>query len=135
MKKVYLFIVLIILVIVSVVLYFVLNNNETNNFTLIIKQSSWSGWSEDYVPEEITKEYKVELNKEYVIDSYFIFTIKKINSNSIVIKSNYPLSDNQDGTINLSSNKTEFTVNLDKELMLITPSMDAGDIYYLTLKK
>lgn len=46
---------------------------------LRIKQSSWSGWSEDYKPKEIEREYDVNLNKKYVIDSSTISFMKDGN--------------------------------------------------------
>ena len=61
--------------------------NKEVDFKLQIKESSWSGWSEDYKPKEVTNKYDIVLEKEYKINSdRFIFKIKKINSKSIIIE-------------------------------------------------
>ena len=105
------------------------------DFKLQIKESSWSGWSEDYKPEEVANEYDIVLGKEYKIDSdRFIFKIEKINRKSIIIETKDAFSDNEDG-IDLNTKKKKFEVFLDKEIKLTTPTMDAGQIYYLKLVK
>lgn len=110
-------------------------NNKNYDFKLRIKESSWSGWTQDYEPEEVTNEYEIVLGKKYSINSgNLVFTIKKVNRNYIVIKTTEPFSDNDKG-IDLNSNKKEFKVYFEKELELVTPTTDAGDIYYLTLSK
>jgi len=85
------------------------NNDETDVLKLRIKESSWSGWTPDYEPEEITKEYDVVLGKEYSINSgKFIFVIEEINDDNIVIKTSEVFSDNKEG-IDLNTDKTRFT--------------------------
>ena len=118
---------------------------------LKIIESSWSGWSNDK-PEEIEREYDIKLNEKYVIKteiiSYkkenewvkeerevFSFNIVEINDSSIRIKTYQSFSDNDNGTINLHSDKKEFIVTSEKTLKLITPTMDAGDIFILSLVK
>ena len=117
---------------------------------LKIVESSWSGWSKDYKPEEVEKEYDIELNKKYVIKtrkfSYkkdnewveeereiFSFNVIEINDSSIKIQTYQPFSDNDDNTVNLQSDKKEFIITNEKELKLTTPTMDAGDIFILSL--
>ncbi len=110
-------------------------NSKEVDYRLQIKESSWSGWSEDYKPEEVTNEYDVVLGKEYKTNSgKFVFKIKKIEKNCIIIVTQDVFSDNEDG-IDLNSKKKEFKVSFDKEIKLTTPTMDAGDIYYLKLVK
>ena len=105
------------------------------DFKLRIKESSWSGWTENYEPKEVTNDYEVVLDKEYSVDSdNFKFKITKINKDSIIIQTESPYSDNEQG-IDLKSKKTEFEIFLDKETTLTTPTMDAGRIYYLQLVK
>ena len=105
------------------------------DFKLRIKESSWSGWTENYEPKEVTNDYEVVLDKEYSVDSdNFKFKITKINKDSIIIQTESPYSDNEQG-IDLNSKKTEFEIFLDKETTLTTPTMDAGRIYYLQLVK
>lgn len=105
---------------------------------LRIKQSSWSGWAEDYKPKEIEREYDVNLNKKYVIDSstisfmkdgnlvkenreIFSFDIIEINEDNIKIRTYQPFSDGDNGRVNLLSNKKEFTISYGEPLELITP--------------
>lgn len=101
---------------------------------LKIRESSWSGWSENYKPREVTNIYDIELNKKYVIDKNeeLVFTIEKINDDGIIIKTTEPFSDSKKG-IDLFTNKTEFTVSFDEEIELTTPTMDFGCIFYLQL--
>ena len=119
---------------------------------LKIKESSWSGWSRNYKPQEIEKEYDLKLNEKYVINttiiSYvkdgeivkeeqeiFSFNIIEINENNIKIVTYQPFSDNEGGIINLKSNKKDFIISVGKSLKLITPTMDYGRIFILTLIK
>lgn len=119
---------------------------------LMIKQSSWSGWSEDYKPKEIEREYDVNLNKKYVIDSstisfmkdgnlvkenreIFSFDIIEINEDNIKIRTYQPFSDADNGRVNLLSNKKEFTISYREPLELTTPTMDYGKIFILSLIK
>jgi hypothetical protein len=116
---------------------------------LLIKESSWSGWDNNYIPEEHEKEYEIGLNKKYVIKTAkvsfkkdekwleeerekFSFYIKQVNDNSILIETIQPMSDSQKG-INLSSDRKEFLISKDFETKLVTPTTDCGDIYLLTL--
>lgn len=119
---------------------------------LIIKQSSWSGWSKDYKPEEIEKEYEIKLNEKYIIKTTNVsylkdgkmveeerevlsFNISEVNDNSIKINTYQPFSDNENNTINLHTDKKEFIITTEKSLKLITPTMDYGDIFIFTLVK
>lgn len=119
---------------------------------LIIKQSSWSGWSSDYKPNEIEKEYEIKLNEKYVVKTTKIsyikdekmveeeeeilsFNISEINEDSIKINTYQVFSDNEDGTVNLHTDKKEFIVTTEKPLELITPTMDYGEIFIFTLIK
>ena len=61
-------------------------SNTNQSFKLKIKESSWSGWTENYEPDEVTNTYDVVLNKEYSIaSSKFQFKIEEVNSDNIVI--------------------------------------------------
>ncbi len=118
---------------------------------LKIKESSWSGWTKDYVPKEVEKEYDIKLNEKYVIKTRlynhqegdkwvdeereeFSFDITEINDSSIKIQTYQPFSDSEKG-INLSSDKKEFIVTTEKPLELVTPTMDEGDVFILSLIK
>ena len=117
---------------------------------LKVVESSWSGWSKDYKPEEMEKEYDIKLNEKYVIKTrnfsfkkdnewveeereIFSFNIIEMNDTSIKIQTYQQFSDNDNGTINLNSDKKEFIVTLEKSLELTTPTMDAGEIFILSL--
>ena len=119
---------------------------------LNIKQSSWSGWSKDYKPEETEKQYDIKTNEKYIIKtrkiSYiengemvereqeiFSFEITEINSENIKIRTFQQFSGNDINTINIISNKTEFEIAMNKTLKLVTPTLDYGDIFILTLIK
>lgn len=119
---------------------------------LIIKESSWSGWSRDYEPEEIEKEYEINLGEKYVVktikSSYrkdgqtveeereiLSFNISEVKDDSIKINTYQAFSDNENGTINLRSDKKEFTVTTEKPLKLATPTMDGGEKFIFTLIK
>ena len=119
---------------------------------LKIVKSSWSGKLKDYKPEETEEEYDVKPNEKYTIKtrkvSYkkdnewveeeqeiFSFYVTKINDSSIQIQTYQPFSDNDDGTINLNSDKKEFIITNEKPLKLITPTMDVGDVFILYLIK
>ena len=119
---------------------------------LIIKQSSWSGWSKDFKPKEIEKEYAINLNEKYVVKTTNVsyikdgkmveeekeilsFNISEINDDSIKINTYQVFSDNEDGTINLRTDKKEFVVTTEKSLKLTTPTTDFGEIFIFTLIK
>ena len=113
------------------------NRKELNNYKLKVIESSWSGWSKDYKPEEKTTLHDIILDKKYVINKGSLgltFVIKKINKDSIVIETTEAFSDSKKG-IDLNTKKKEFIVEKNKVLELTTPTMDAGGIYYLSLEK
>ncbi len=118
---------------------------------LLIEESSWSGWSRGYKPEIINHEYRIILNEKYVVKtqkvSYlkngkyieedrecFSFVIEEIGENYIIIKTNRPMSLSKDGSINLITNDTVFKIELNKITKLVTPTMDMGEIYNISLR-
>lgn len=121
---------------------------------LIIKQSSWSGWKTlsqgDHNPQEIENEYDVKLDEKYIIKTMEIthkidgewvkdteeilsFIITEINASNIKIHTCQPFSNRDGDKINLNSSATDFIVEMDKPLRLVTPTMDAGYIFIFTL--
>lgn len=119
---------------------------------LSIKQSSWSGDSPNYEPEEIEKEYDIKLNEKYIIktrktshqkdgewveeeEEVLSFVITEVNDSNIKINTYQVFSDNDDGTVDLQSDKREFIVTTEKALRLTTPTMDYGDIFIFKLIK
>ena len=113
------------------------DKKELRGYKLKVIETSWSGSSEDYDHEERTTEYDIILNKKYIVSRGSLgltFTIMKINKDKIYIKTSNRFS-NQANGINLRSNKTKFMIKKDKVLALTTPTMDAGNIYYLSIEK
>ena len=127
---------------------------------LIVEKSSWSGWSRDYKPNIETEQFgdlekylhwenilktsiihqsgKIKYNGKTTSISkanieFFSFVIMELGENYIIIKTNYPMSEGDNG-INLRSNETIFRIEKDKKVKLTTPSTDAGDIYIFELK-
>lgn len=100
-----------------------------------ITESSWSGWTKNYIPEEKINKYDIKLNKKYSINNgHLEFEVIKIYDDNIVIKTTKSFSDSKEA-VNLNSKKTEFTIYSNEETKLTTPTMDAGEIYNLKLVK
>lgn len=120
--------------------------NEKTRIKII--SSSWSGWSEDYEPNETESYCEIELHKKCVVktlqisdskgnireEEIFSFTITDINADSISIHTFQALSDSKNG-IDLQSAKQDFTIKLNESLKLETLTMDAGDIFTITLSQ
>ncbi|MEE3342799.1 MAG: hypothetical protein VZS44_01765 [Bacilli bacterium] len=121
-----------LLIIMIITLTGCTNSNE--NLKLKIKQTSWSGWVEEDNSSEKIEEFDVIKGKKYTFNSNsnLTFTITKITNNYIIIKTTEAFSDKKD-EIDLTSKKTKFKINLDKELELATPQTDGGNNYYLLL--
>lgn len=119
--------------------------NGTNQKIKIVS-SSWSGWSEEYEPEKTESYCEIELNTKCVVktqqlsdtdeneweEEVLSFEITSINEDSVSIHTFQVFSDQETG-IDLSSDKQDFIINSDEELELTTPTMDAGDIFILSL--
>ena len=129
---------------IKIIIFFVLtislvacDKKELKDYKLKVITTSWSGLSEEYEHEEKTTVYDIVLNKEYVVSKGNLglsFTITKIGKDKIYIVTSDRFS-NQANGINLRSNKTKFMIKIDKALELTTPTMDAGNIYHLSLEK
>ena len=121
---------------------------EKNEMKLIIKQSSWAG-EPDYIPQETENSYDVKIGEKYTIKTrehsfkegdewkkknveILSFEIINIEENSIRIHTFQPFSDKEKG-IDLLSKKQDFAININSPLKLTTPTMDAGDIFILSL--
>lgn len=128
------------------------NSTDPNDkMVLLVEKSSWSGWVEDYEPEKETITYDVQLQHRYVVETrehslmekgewrtedeeVFSFKITKINDDSIDIHTFQVFSEGEDG-IDLNSKQQDFTIKIDQPTTLTTPTMDAGDIFTLTLTR
>lgn len=122
---------------------------------LKIIESGWSGWSTGHKPKETEKKYDIKLNEKYVIrvskgmhlkddaDDWveeereeFSFTIIEKGKDYIRIHTNQEFCISHDWrTISLHDYKNDFVITDDSPIKLVTPSMDAGDIYILSLVK
>ena len=112
--------------------------NNYNKFKLTIKEKTWSGEiHEGYENKEKTEEFDIVLNKKYNFESNFngnfTFIVKELNKDNIIIETEEPYSDTNNG-IDLSSSKTVFTIYKGKETRIDTITMDAGATYYLVLE-
>ena len=100
---------------------------------LKVTVSYWSGWNPNY--EFPVEEYyfDVKTSDEIVVESSMTgdmsFEIKKVSDNEIEIKSEYPLSVNNDGRLNFSSTQRDFTIKQGELLYLTTITLDAGTNY------
>lgn len=71
------------------------------------------------------------LSNEEIIGfgSYCIKNIK----NSVKIKTNTSMSNSEESYVDLEASGTRFTISKDKPLRLVTPTLDAGDIYVFSI--
>lgn len=124
-----------------------LKSSATNQKKIKIISSSWSGWSEDYEPEETESYCEIKLHEKCTVKTrmhsttdseereekdVLSFEVTSINEDSIDIHTFQPFSDNEEG-IDLRSDKQDFTIKFDETLELITPTMDAGDIFTFSI--
>ena len=122
---------------VGCLVFFVITNQAKGNLKLKVKETSWSGWSKDYVPEEKEYQYDIELGKKYEVkkrgeEDVLVFTIAEVNTNSVKINTTKSFSDKESG-IDLRTDKKEFEIVEGTDLKLTTPTMDAGDIFIFSL--
>jgi flagellar basal body-associated protein FliL len=137
MKKIIIssFIVVVVIAVVTVLLN--LSSPRESNYRLHLVVDSWSESDIDYPEEEFDFE-NITLNKTYVIpgDNYYElreFKVVKVDKSSITIYTSIPLSNKEDGTIDLNSKKRRFVIEDGKTLSLDTLTMDAGEWYEFTL--
>ena len=124
-----------------------LKSSATNQKKIKIISSSWSGWSEDYEPEETESYCEIKLHEKCTVKTrmhsttdseeweekdVLSFEVTSINEDSIDIHTFQAFSDNEEG-IDLRSDKQDFTIKFDETLELITPTMDAGDIFTFSI--
>lgn len=124
------------------------SQTTTEKTKIKIISSSWSGWSENHQSDETESYCEIELHKKCIVktrqisdleggnqkEEIFSFEITAINTNSIDIHTLQVFSDSKNG-VDLQSNKQDFTIKLDEPLTLTTPTMDAGDIFTITLSQ
>jgi hypothetical protein len=140
MKKIILssFVVVVVVAVVVKVLL-ALSPPKESNYSLHVVIDSWSDQDVDYPEEEVNFE-NITSNDTYVIplagnSDYLLreFKVVDVDESSITISTPIPLSNNEDGTINLGSEKTKFLIEYGMPSSLDTLSMDGGEWYVFTL--
>lgn len=105
---------------------------------LQVTTSSWSGWSEDYEPEEETYTYAVDSPGAIMIPPEdgdgFKIELLEIGKDSLSFETESPMSVDDGGGINLMTDQTVFAVKKGQTLNLVTPTMDSGNIYIFEYK-
>lgn len=103
---------------------------------IAILETNWSG-EKDYVPTEQATTYRVKSGDVIrcggIVD--FEVTVSKISNDSVTIKTNTPMSSIEEPYVDLDADETRFTLPNDKSLRLVTPTLDAGDIYIFSILK
>lgn len=101
---------------------------------IAIVETNWAG-EKDYVPTEQTKIYEVKsgdvIRLEGMVD--LEVTVLKIVNDSVTVETNTPMSSIEEPYVNLDAAETRFTIKKDESLRLVTPTLDAGDIYIFSM--
>lgn len=137
MKKIIISSLVVVVAVITVLL--VLSSPKESNYSLHLVVDSWSELDIDYPEDEFDFE-NIVLNETFAIpisgdsDEFLReFKVVKIDKNSITISTTIPLSNNEDGTIDLDSKRTKFVIKNGMSLTLDTLIMDAGEVYHFTL--
>lgn len=141
-KKVIAIIVVLCCVILGIGVYVFINKNSKENekYDLYVKQTSYAGTTTQEGLEEqkraneekevekceVTKGKKIKFKG--MIDELEIEVIE-CSKDEIKIKTNMEMSIEENGVMDLINTKKEFTVKKNEEIRLITPTMDAYDMY------
>lgn len=101
---------------------------------IAIVETNWSG-EKDYEPTEQTITYEVKPGDVIQCGGMadFEVTILKISNDSVTIETNMPMSSAQAPYVNLKTDETHFTISKNESLRLVTPTLDAGDIYTFSI--
>lgn len=104
--------------------------------TIEIAASDWSGWNENDKPTAATQTYTVRKGDVIWLGGItdLEVTLTGVSDKSISFDTNAPMSSGDSG-IDLDANTTRFTLDEDGSLQLLTPTMDAGDIFVFKLVK
>lgn len=144
MKKKVVIVLVVILCCIAIGLgvYFLVNkeDGEEEKYTLYVKQTSFAGSTNE---EEWEAQEKA--NKEREVEKYEVVKGKKLNfkgmtddldveviecsKDEIKIKTSMNMSIEEDGVMDLVKTKNEFTIKKNEKIRLITPTMDAYDMY------
>lgn len=102
---------------------------------LQVAYTSWTGEAEHGFNEHATV-YTVKAGDAFVLDGSverLEVTVAKITDDSVTLKTDMPMSNCEAPFIDLATDKTSFVLSSGKPLRLVTPTMDAGDIYEISL--
>ena len=139
----------IVLAICGIVLCFHYFINRTNGEMKHIKVMSWtwSGYNGGGTSEKEESFCDVELHKKCVVktrklstldeeweEEVLSFEVTSIESDSVKIHTFQAFSDNKTG-INLYADKQDFVIKKNESIELTTPTMDAGDVFELSLSR
>ena len=102
--------------------------DEPDPVPLTIVWSDWSGWSEGQGSES-SRDVQATKGKSIRLDDLKV-TFTDIEEDSVRIRTNRHMSPKYEGGgIDLRSEQTDFTVERDSTLEIVTPTMDAGTTY------
>lgn len=123
----------IVAVFVSIItVYLIFRPSKTAQISIV--ETNWSG-EKDYVPTEQTKTYEVKSGESIWCGGIVNLevTVSKISNDSVTIETNTPMSNIDEPYVNLDADKTHFTIQKNKSLRLVTPTLDAGDTYIFSI--
>lgn len=115
---------------------------------LYVEKSAWAGRRAPGIPPERKigdLEFELKKRRKNILEQHtystvnrkgvykLYFTIIDIQEDYVIIKTNKPMSEGEEG-IFLASKQTEFKIKKDEQTVLNTLSMDAGRTYRFILK-
>ena len=141
-KRVIAIVVILCCVLLGIGIFFIVNKNtgEDEKYTLYIKQQSFAGsttkeeWDaqeksnreKEVEKHEVTKGKKI--NFKGMVNELEI-EVKECSKDEIKIWTNIGMSIEENGVMDLVKTRSEFIVKKGEKIRLITPTMDAYDMY------
>ena len=105
-------------------------NGEPDPVPLTITSSDWSGWSKGQGSTDGPRDVEATEGESVRIDDDLQVTFTEVEEDSVRIRTNRHMSPKYEGGgIDLRSEQTDFTVERDSTLEIVTPTMDAGTTY------
>ena len=107
---------------------------ENRKVSVKVVVTYWNGWDSEYVSPVEEHEFEFEESKSYEIPANFgdfqlVVTITKISDTEITITTNEAMCISENGSMNLTEAKLNFTIAIDEGLKLVTPTLDEGAYY------
>lgn len=104
--------------------------------TLTVVTSPWNGWSREQ-PEDETSTEEVTQGATFsrpALGGDVVFTVRRCTEQRVVLRTDIPLSEQEgDGGIDLGTDQDTFTVTAGETLTLITPTLDAGTTFEISI--